>query len=64
MLKEKRLQVALTEEDLKRLQELADENTAENKSYLIRRLIGVAWEKPELFGLNLPKAAALIGMAN
>lgn len=59
MPKEKRLQVALTEEDLSRLQELANENTAENKSYLIRQLIEMAWENPKRFGLRLPKAAAL-----
>lgn len=64
MPKPERFQLALTKEDYERLQKLADENSATNKSYLVRQLIEMAWNDPDKFGLRVPKASALaLGMS-
>lgn len=59
VLKEERFQIVLTEEDKVRLKELAEANTGENKSMLIRKLIAQAWTQPKKFGLYPPKDVAL-----
>lgn len=64
MRKDERLQIALTAEEKKELQELADINTGENMSLLLRRLIKLASANPEQFGLFSPKAGALAGSLN
>jgi hypothetical protein len=55
----KRLQIVLSEEQLAQLEILTEENTPENKSLLVRRLIERAWGNPRDFGLRIPKADTL-----
>lgn len=64
MEKTERLNLVLTPEEMKKLEELAEANAGENKSLMVRKLISLAWLNPTVLDLNIPKAAALIGMAN
>mgnify|MGYP006921357032 CR=1 FL=1 len=57
--KSERLNLILTPEEMTKLQDLADENTGKNKSFMIRLLIERAWEQPRKFGFHDPKADAL-----
>jgi hypothetical protein len=59
---EARLQIALTSEEKDRLQELANVNTGENMSLLVRRMLELAWSSPESLGLYPPKGVALVSM--
>lgn len=58
-MKNERINLVLSEEEMKRLEDLAAVNAGENKSKMIRDLINLAWHNPE--GLNLfdPKRVAL-----
>lgn len=53
---EERLQVVLSADDLQKLEQLAEANTGENKSMMVRRLITLAWRKPQTLGLHPPLA--------
>ena len=59
-LKTERLNLILTPDEMNKLQELADENTGKNKSFMIRLLIERAWEQPKKLGFRVPKANATI----
>lgn len=59
MLKNERINLVLTEEEMQRLEELAAVNAGENKSKMIRDLINLAWQNPEGLGLFDPKRVAL-----
>ena len=54
-LKDQRLQIILTNEEVEKIVALAETNTGENKSLLIRRLINMAFAKPQAFELHPPK---------
>lgn len=62
-LKTERLNLILRPDEMNKLQELADENSGTNKSFLIRLLIQRAWQEPEKFGLHDPKEEALPALA-
>lgn len=57
---EERLQVVMSTDDLQKLAELAEANTGENKSMMIRRLIALAWDKHRALGLHPPKVWPLV----
>lgn len=59
MIKSERVQLILTEEEMRRLEELAAVNAGENKSKMIRDLINLAWQNPTALGLFDPKRVAL-----
>lgn len=59
MIKSERVQLILTEEEMRKLEELAATNAGENKSKMIRDLINLAWQHPEGLGLFDPKRVAL-----
>lgn len=56
---DERVQLTISKEQLRRLEILAEENTPENKSLLVRRLIDNAWENPEGANLRIPKRDTL-----
>jgi hypothetical protein len=50
-----RVQAIMSSDDLQRLDLLAQENAGENRSLMLRKLIRLAYENPELLGLHTPK---------
>lgn len=56
---DQRLQIVLSKEQLEQLELLVEENTPENKSLFVRRLIDAAWENPKKLGLRVPKVDTL-----
>lgn len=59
MKKDERVNLVLTPEERFRLEELAEANTGENISLMIRRLINLAWTKPSALELHAPKEDAV-----
>lgn len=58
-LKDQRLQIILTREEMEKTLALAETNAGDNKSLLIRKLINAAFDNPQLFGLYPPKKKVL-----
>lgn len=59
MQKDQRVQLVMSEQEVERLRALAEANTGENISMMIRRLVNLAYLMPEALSLHAPKADAL-----
>ena len=57
-LKDQRLQIILTSEEVDKVIALAETNAGDNKSLMIRKMINAIYENPEDHGFYPPKKKA------